>query len=211
MNDKLIKSLKKLIRETIDEKLTEVQKSWTEMMANLEKEIKKPVVKDDAGNYNVCECDPHHFSIRPVAQDIYNVEYFKDTSDREKKLYVHYEELKKFIKEKLSSKDLNYVDTAYSRNIDNSKDKEGGKKADKQAVEQNLVDPEKDNKVVKAPKMDSMNKEVDDPTQPMREVGKFEKQVDYKSPKPNYKPPTLPKNLQKLVVKYTKGGKTKKK
>jgi len=74
-----------------------------------------------------------------------------------------------------------------------------------------LVDPEKDNKVVKAPKMDSMNKEVDDPTQPMREVGKFEKQVDYKSPKPNYKPPTLPKNLQKLVVKYTKGGKAKKK
>jgi len=211
MNDKLIKSLKKLIRETINEKFTDVQKSWTEMMANLEKEIKKPVVKDDDGNYNICECDPHYFSIRPVAQDIYNIEYFKDRSDREKKLYVHYEDLKKFIKEKLSSKALNYVDAAYSKNIDNSKDKEGGKKADKQSVEQNLVQPEKDYKVIKSPKMDSMNKEVDDPTQPMREVGKFEKQVDYKSPKPNYKPPTLPKNLQKLIVKYKKSGKIKKK
>ena len=211
MNDKLKQSLKKIIRETIVEKLTEVQKSWAEMMENLSKDIKKPIVCDDAGNYNICECEPHHFSLRPITQDIFDVQYFKDASDRTKKLYLRYEELKKFVKEKLNSKDLNYVDAAYERNVDNSKDKEGGKKADKAAEEQNLVDPEKNNKVVKSIKAKNMNDEKDNPDQPMRAVGKFETQVQHKSPKPSYTPPTLPKNLQKLVIKYTKGGKAKKK
>lgn len=211
MNDKLKQSLKKIIRETIEEKLTEVQKSWAEMMENLSKDIKKPIVCDDAGNYNICECEPHHFSLRPITQDIFDVQYFKDASDRTKKLYLRYEELKKFVKEKLNSKDLNYVDAAYERNVDNSKDKEGGKKADKAADEQNLVDPEKNNKVVKSIKAKNMNDEKDNPDQPMRAVGKFETQVQHKSPKPSYTPPTLPKNLQKLVIKYTKAGKAKKK
>ena len=56
-----------------------------------------------------------------------------------------------------------------------------------------------------------MNDEKDNPDQPMRAVGKFETQVQHKSPKPSYTPPTLPKNLQKLVIKYTKGGKARKK
>jgi len=211
MNDKLKQSLKKIIRETIEEKLTEVQKSWAEMMENLSKDIKKPIVRDDAGNYNICECEPHHFSLRPITQDIFDVQYFKDASDRTKKLYLRYEELKKFVKQALTSKDLNYVDSAYERNVENSKDKEGGKKADKAADEQNLVDPEKNNKVVKSIKAKNMNDEKDNPDQPMRAVGKFETQVQHKSPKPSYTPPTLPKNLQKLVVKYTKGGKAKKK
>lgn len=166
---------------------------------------------DDAGNYNVCECEPYHISIRPIVHGICDVQAFKDYSDRTKKLFRTFEEVKKFVKEYLNSKDLNYVDSTFSRNVENSKDKEGGKKADKAADEQNLVDPEKNNKVVKNIKAEPMNKEVDDPTQPMREVEKFERQVDHKSKKPDYKPPTLPKNLQKLVVKYTKGGKTKKK
>ena len=211
MNDKLKQFLKKIIRETIEEKLTDVQKSWVEMMENLSKDIKKPIVRDGAGNYNICECEPHHFSLRPITQDIFDVEYVKDASDRTKKLYLRYEELKKFVKEKLNSKDLNYVDAAYKRNVENSKDKEGGKKADKAAEEQNLIDPEKNNKVVKNIKAKNMNDEKDNPDQPMRAVGKFETQVQHKSPKPSYKPPTLPKNLQKLVIKYTKGGKAKKK
>lgn len=181
------------------------------MMEELSKEIKKPVVLDDKGNYNVCECEPHHINIRPITHNVYDVRAYKDGTDRTKKLYVKYEDLKKFVKDYLDEDKLNYVDSAYSRNVENSKDKEGGKKADKAADEQNLVDPEKNNKVVKNIKAEPMNKEIDDPTQPMREVEKFERQVDHKSKKPDYKPPQLPKNLQKLVVKYTKGGKTKKK
>jgi hypothetical protein len=203
--------VKKLVKETLEQKYTNSKKSWEEMMEELSKEIKKPVVLDDKGNYNVCECEPHHINIRPITHNVYDVQAFKDGTDRTKKLYVKYEDLKKFVKEYLDENNLNYVDSTYSRNVENSKDKEGGKKADKAADEQNLVDPEKNNKVVKNIKAEPMNKEIDDPTQPMREVEKFERQVDHKSKKPDYKPPQLPKNLQKLVVKYTKGGKTKKK
>ena len=203
--------VKKLVKETLEQKYTNASASWSDLIDELSKEIKKPIELDDAGNYNVCECEPYHISIRPIVHGICDVQAFKDYSDRTKKLFRTFEEVKKFVKEYLNSKDLNYVDTTFSRNVENSKDKEGGKKADKAADEQNLVDPEKNNKVVKNIKAEPMNKEVDDPTQPMREVEKFERQVDHKSKKPDYKPPTLPKNLQKLVVKYTKGGKTKKK
>lgn len=203
--------VKKLVQETLQQTYTKVKESWEGMMEDLSKEIKKPVVCDDKGNYNVCDCEPHHISIRPIVHDIFDVQSFKDGTDRTKKLYMKYEDLKKFVKEFLNSKEENYVDSTFSRNVENSKDKEGGKKADKAADEQNLVDPEKDNKVVKNVKAEPMNKEIDDPTQPMREVGKYDRQVDHKSKKPDYKPPQLPKNLQKLVVKYTKSGKTKKK
>jgi len=203
--------VKKLVKETLEQKYTNASASWSDLIDELSKEIKKPIELDDAGNYNVCECEPYHISIRPIVHGICDVQAFKDYSDRTKKLFKTFEEVKKFVKEYLNNKDLNYVDSTFSRNVENSKDKEGGKKADKAADEQNLVDPEKNNKVVKNIKAEPMNKEVDDPTQPMREVEKFERQVDHKSKKPDYKPPTLPKNLQKLVVKYTKGGKTKKK
>jgi hypothetical protein len=205
------KTVNKLVKETLEQKYTNASESFADMMEELAKEIKKPVVLDDKGNYNVCECEPHHISIRPITHNIYDIQAFKDGTDRVKKLYVKYEDVKKFVKDYLASEDLNYVDSTYHRNVENSKDKEGGKKADKQSEqEENVVNPEKNNKPVKNIKAEPMNKEVDDPTQPMREVGKFERQVDYKSKKPNYTPPTLPKNLQKLVVKYTKSGKTKK-
>jgi hypothetical protein len=208
---RIIQGFRKLVREVIEEKKTDVSDSWAEMMIELEKDIKKPVKLDDKGNYNVCECEPHHISVRPIVHDIFDLQYFKDGVERKKVLYVPFEETKKLVKGWLTNKDLNYVDTAYSRNVENSKDKEGGKKSDKAADEQNVVNPEKDNKIVKNIKAEKMNDEKDDPTQPMRPMGKTEKQIDYKSKKPSYEPPKLPKNLQKLVIKYTKGGKARKK
>lgn len=200
----------KIIREVLEEKETCVECSLEEMMEKLSKEIKKPVLRDDKGNYNVCECEPHHISIRPITQDIFDLQYYKDGSDREKKLYVPFEEVKKLLKAWLSSEDPNYVDSAYEKNIENSQDKEGGKKADKESEEIIIVDPEKDNKRVKAPKAKDMNDKKDNPDQPMREIGKVKKQVDHKAVKSSYKPPVLSNNLQKLVIKYTKNGKQRK-
>tara|TARA_R110000868_G_scaffold251412_7_gene508200 strand:- start:5319 stop:5960 length:642 start_codon:yes stop_codon:yes gene_type:complete len=209
--DQLKNAVKKIVREVIEEKTTHVNETWADMIESLSKEIKKPITLDDAGNYNVCECEPHHINIRPIVHDIFDLQYFKDGVERQKILYIPFADVKKYVKQWLGSKELNYVDNAYEKNVENSKDKEGGKKADKSAEEQNLVDPEKDNKVIKSIKAKSMNDPKDDPTEPMRPIGKTEKQVDYKSKKPSYEPPKLPKNLQKLVVKYTKGGKTRKK
>jgi len=153
----------RLVKETLEQKYTCVKESWDTMIEELSKDIKKPITLDDAGNYNVCDCEPYHISIRPIVHDIFDVQAFQDGTDRTKKYFVKYEDLKKFIKDYLKDDKMNYVDSTFERNVENSK------------------------------------------------VGKFETQVQHKSPKPSYTPPTLPKNLQKLVIKYTKGGKAKKK
>jgi hypothetical protein len=207
----LIESIRTLVREVIAEKSTKSTQSWAEMMHELSKEVDKPIKLDDVGNYNVCDCEPHHISIRPIVHDIYDLQYFKDGADRQKVLYVPFSEVKKYVKAWLNNKTANYVDNAYSRNIENSKDKEGSKKSESSVNEKNLIDPEKNNKFVKNVKVNSMNKSEDDPTTPMRYVKSFDKQIDSKSKKPSYSPPTLPKKLQKLVVKYTKAGKIRKK
>ena len=202
----------KLVKETLEQKYTNASSSWSDLIDGLSKEIKKPIELDDAGNYNVCDCEPHHISIRPIVHGICDIQAFRDGSDRTKKLFMKFEDVKKFVKEYLASKDLNYVDSALSKTVENSKDKEGGKKADKQSEsEENVVNPQKGFKLVKNVKVANMNDPKDDPTQPMQVVGKFLKSSEYKSVNPKYTPPTLPKALQKLVVKYTKGGKAKKK
>lgn len=201
----------KLVKETLEQKYTNASSSWSDLIDELSKEIKKPIELDDAGNYNVCDCEPHHISIRPIVHGICDVQAFKDYTDRTKKLFMKFDDVKKFVKEYLSSKDLNYVDSALSKPVDNSKDKQGGTSTDKKEGMEHVVDFKDNYKVVKNIKAEPMNKEIDNPTEPMQVVGKFLKSSEYKSVNPKYTPPTLPKALQKLVVKYTKGGKAKKK
>lgn len=201
----------KLVKETLEQKYTNASASWSDLIDELSKEIKKPIVLDDAGNYNVCECEPYHISIRPIVHGICDVQAFKDYSDRTKKLFMKFDDVKEFVKKYLSSKDLNYVDSAHQRVVDNNKDKQGGTSADKQEDMEHMVDFKDNYKVVKNIKAEPMNKEIDNPTEPMQVVDKFTKSSEYKSVNPKYTPPTLPKALQKLVVKYTKNGKKKKK
>ena len=201
----------KLVKETLEQKYTNASASWSDLIDELSKEIKKPIVLDDAGNYNVCECEPYHISIRPIVHGICDVQAFKDYSDRTKKLFMKFDDVKEFVKKYLSSKDLNYVDSAHQRVVDNNKDKQGGTSADKQEDMEHMVDFKDNYKVVKNIKAEPMNKEIDNPTEPMQVVDKFTKSSEYKSVNPKYTPPTLPKALQKLVVKYTKNDKKKKK
>lgn len=188
----------KIVKETLEMKYTNAEKPWEAMIEQLSNYIGKPITLDDAGNYNVCECEPYHVSLRPIVHDIFDVEAFKDNTDRTKKLYLKFDDLKKFVKEYLNSEQLNYVDSAYEKVVDNTKDKEGGDKTADRIVVNSKGQP------VATEKMKSMNKEEDDPTQPMKEVGKFEKMSEYEDKKPNYTIPKLPKDVQKLVVKYSK-------
>jgi len=201
----------KLVKETLEQKYTNASASWSDLIDELSKEIKKPIELDDAGNYNVCDCEPHHISIRPIVHGICDVQAFKDYSDRTKKLFMKFDDVKKFVKDYLSSKDLNYVDGTLTKSVDNSKDKQGGPSADKEENMEHMVDFKDNYKPIKNIKAEPMNKEIDNPTEPMQVVDKFVKSSEYKSVNPKYTPPTLPKALQKLVVKYTKSGKAKKK
>ena len=194
----LRKLVKSVIKESLVEKYTDVEKTWADMMEDLSKSISKPIVQDDAGNYNICECEPHHVSIRPIVHDIFDCVYIKDGTDREKKLYIEFKDLKKWIKEKLDSNDLNYVDSAYDKSVENSKDKDG------KAVEDEIVVDYDDGKKTKADVAKDMNKSEDDPTEPMRPIKDFKKMVDYPETKAKYTMPKLTPELKKLVVKYGK-------
>lgn len=198
----LKRKLRKVIREVLEKKFTDAEQSWADMMIDLSKHIKKPIIRDSLGNYNVCECEPHHINIRPIVHNIFDCVYFKDGADREKILYVDYPELKKWIKEKIDSTDENYVDSSYIKNTENTKDKEGGKSADEKSSELKIV-PKGLKKSDVKPK--EMNKKEDDPTEQMKEIDKkLEKQIDKKEKKPSYKIPKLTNDAKKLVLKYGK-------
>lgn len=198
------KKIKNIMDEVISKKYTSVKKSWDEMMESLSKSIGKDIVLDDTGNYNICDCEPHHISIRPIVHDIFDVVAYKDGTDRTKILYVNFDSLKDFVKSYLSDDSSNYVDTAYDKVCVNSKDKEGGKSSN---------DAEKDISVnsegspITSESSKNMNKEEDNPDEPMRDVGNFKKMKDYPETKPKYTVPKLDKKLKGLVVKYGKRSK----
>lgn len=194
--------LRKIVLEVLEKKYTDAEESWADMMIDLSKHIKKPIIRDSLGNYNVCECEPHHINIRPIVHNIFDCVYIKDGSDREKVLYMQYPDLKKWIKEKIDSSEENYVDSAYIKNTENTKDKEGNKSENNQSFKLKITPKGLKKDDVKT---DEMNKKDDDPTEPMKEVGKkIDKQIDKKEKKPSYKIPKLDKDAKKLILKYGK-------
>lgn len=193
--------ISKIVKETISKKYTSVKKSWDEMMESLSKSIGKDITLDDTGNYNICDCEPYHVSIRPIVHDIFDVVAYKDETDRTKILYIKFEDLKDFLKKYLSDDSLNYVDSAYEKVCDNSKDKEGGK--DSNDLEKDLS-VNSDGSPVKNEVAIDMNKEEDNPDQPMRSVGNFKKMKDYPETKAKYTFPKLSNDTKKLVIRYGK-------
>jgi hypothetical protein len=207
--------LKTLIFESIEELKEDSECIVTEMdkIDKLVKENNKDcgVEKDDKGNYNINGIPPHSFSIRPMSAGIYDVVYFKDTTDRTKKQNLKFEELKEFIKEKLTNKDLNYVKSAYNKSAENNKDQiEKGELPRVDIVKRHEVkDTKTDDKNYTE---QAVKKDEDLPTKPMREVEKTKKQSDHpiKGTKPDYTQPKLDKKQSKLMIKLKSRGKTKK-
>lgn len=183
---KVATALKKLVMEVIEEKKADFEKTCLEIQEELDKEVKKidkkySVVKNDAGNFEMCGCDPHHIFVRPRWYNNFEVLAFKDKTDRTKKIGLNYDEVKEFLKATLNNTDQNYVNKAYNKAAENSVDKEKKK---------NQGDgPQKTDVKVE----DAVEKKEDLPDQPMQDVNlkKVEKQVDHsvKGEKPKYKFP----------------------
>jgi len=117
---KLEKKLKSLIKESLDAIKITKQESLVEKMQDLADAVKKiksdaEVTLDDAKRYNVCYCNPHHFSIYPMTDDNFTVTYFKDNTDRTKKFNLTFEELKKYVTETLKENVGDYVQKAYNK------------------------------------------------------------------------------------------------
>lgn len=218
--ENLKNKLKQLVKESIEEIKYEAKDCIAGEMEEINKIVKEyskdcELAKGDDGNYALEGKFPHRLHIRPQSEGIYDVLYFKDNTDRTKKLNLNLEELKTFIKDALKSKDLNYVQKAYNKNAENSKDKvekvENG-------IRHNIL-TKKEVKDVKNDNKDYNEQAVKDEkdlpvNNPYREVGKFKRQNEnpVKGTKPDYTQPKLSKKDSKLTVKpNTFKGKTRKK
>lgn len=130
MDESLKLKITTLIRESLSEIKKERETSIHDDMADLDKAVKSinseysidKSVDGVPGSYELCDCIPHHFEIRPKHIGCYDVVYFRDESDRVKKIGLKFDELKKFITEKLKDKSENYTQTAHNKSLENSKD-----------------------------------------------------------------------------------------
>ena len=202
---KVKRSVKNLIKESLKDVKVEKGESLHYKMEELSNDVKKlykdaEVVLDDAGYYNVCSCNPHHFKIYPMTDDNFTVTYMKDNTDRIKKFNLTFSALKEFITETLKTTVGNYVQKAFYKNVENNKDKESKK-------EEGPVHTTKKIEV-----KDQVEKKEDQPDQPMKTVEKFKKLSEFpvKGEKASYKYPK--QTDKKLTVKQkTFKGKTNKK
>lgn len=195
--NKISSFLKKLVMEVIEEKNAEFDKTCSQIEEELDKEAKKinksySVTKNDAGNFELCGCDPYHVHVRPRWNNSFEILAYKDKTDRTKQIGLTYDEVKDFIKLYLTSDKENYLNTAYNKAAENSLDKEKKKKQEDGLQKTDV-------KVV-----DAVEKKEDLPDQPMQDVNlkKVEKQSDHslKGEKPKYKYPK--QSDDNLTVKF---------
>lgn len=186
-------ALKQLVLEAIQEIKAEKKLSCQEMMDELDSEVKKEnkelsVTKDDAGYYNICNCPPHMIKLKHMYEDRFNMTYFKDGTDRTRKVSLPFDDVKKFVKDVLSKNTNSYLEKACNKIAENNKDKET--KSGDEVI----------NRVGEKSK-DMVEKKDDLPDQPLKSVESIKKQSDHsvKGTKQEYKYPKQKNN--KLVVK----------
>lgn len=203
---KVKRSVKNLIKESLKDVKVEKGESLHYKMEELSNDVKKlykdaEVVLDDAGYYNVCSCNPHHFKIYPMTDDNFTVTYMKDNTDRIKKFNLTFSALKEFITETLKTTVGNYVQKAFYKNVENNKDKESKK-------EEGPVHTTKKIEV-----KDQVEKKEDQPDQPMKTVEKFKKLSEFpvKGEKASYKYPKQTDKKLTVKQKTFKGKSNKKK
>ena len=203
---KLEKKLKSLIKESLEAIKIEKGESLHYKMEELADDVKKlykdaEVVLDDAGYYNVCSCNPHHFKIYPMTDDNFTVTYMKDNTDRTKKFNLTFSALKEFITETLKTTVGNYVQKAFYKNVENNKDKESKKEEG----------PAHTTKKIEV--KDQVEKKEDQPDQPLRPVEKFKKLSEFpvKGEKVSYKYPKQTDKKLTVKPKTFKGKSNKKK
>lgn len=195
--------LRALVKEAMDEIKLEKKLTCQEMIEEIESEIKKvnkdySVKLDDAGNYVFSGCPVHSFKFKHLYEDRFNITYFKENADRTKKISLPFDDVKKFVKEVLSSKDGTYVTKAYNKAAEHSVPAKG-KDGEKQETSEKVKNAVTDSK--------------DLPDQPYREVGNsFKRQSEHskKGTKADYTYPKqknkklkveLPSKKQKSILK----------
>ena len=198
--ERLRVALTKLVTEAIQELKNEHGKTGVnEMIDELNTELRKKnkdfsFEKDDAGNYVFENSPPHKITLKHLYEDRFNLTYFRDNSERTKKLSVKFEDIQKFIKDAFASPATTYTDKAYNKAAANSEDKTENKK------DGNIKGK---NKPTEVKAEEAVKDKKDLPDAPYRPVEKFERQSEHskKGTKADYKYPK--QKDKKLVVKLT--------
>lgn len=189
-------ALKGLVSEALEERKDEFEKTVKESEEQLDKEAKKinksyGFKLNDAGNFELCACEPFHIDVRPRWNNSFEIVAYKDNSDRTKKIGATFEEVIEFLKDFLKGDKKSYVASAHQKSVENSKDKTSKKKKEE--------GPQETGEKVE----DAVEKEEDLPDKPMQDVDvkKIEKQSDHslKGEKAKYKHPK--KSNDSLTVK----------
>lgn len=207
INEMQLKSVfKTLISEAIEEiKAEDTANSVHEMILEVEKEIQKEnkefcLKKDDYGDYVVEGCAPHVLRLKHLYEKKFQLTLYKHGTDRHLKSEATLDEVKTFIKEAFNKKSNSYTESAFNKCVENIKDKEGNKDV---PVHKHVGEKAKD----------EVSKKEDHPDQPLKEVEKFKKQIDFgvKGDKQKYEYPKQKdkRNVVKLPAKKGRPNKSK--
>ena len=207
LTEKIKKSLRNLIKESLEEIKVEKETETVEVMEEILKEAQKhvktaEVVKTPRGNFFVEGCGNHHFDIRPMWEGNYDVVYFKSKSDREKKFGMDVKTLKEYIKAKLTNENT-YLTNTFNRvpanQIDQVKKVEGLPDNNKTTIKK-IGETKNENKDFNEK---AVLNEDDQPDKPMVPVKKVVKQVDHPvaGEKVKFTPPKQEKKDKAHLVK----------
>jgi hypothetical protein len=213
------KSLKSKIKSLIAESLEEIkykdEEGLAEIVEALEKSVKSKfkdatVMYDDSKNITIDCGIPHFFRISPQSIDVFHVLYYKDRTDRTKKLNLSTEAMKEFVNEMLKTKDLNYVKKEFNKAAENNKEKESKTEnpTHHKFVKKEVNDTKNDEKNYNEP---MVKEKTDLPVNnPYKDATKFKRQNE--NPLKGTKAPyTYPKQKNKdITIKPKKTTKFKK-
>lgn len=198
--ENLKNALRKVIVEQIEEIKIEQESSIEKSMEDILMEVMKhfktsKMIKTDRGNFIVDGCGTHQFDIRPMYEGSFDVVYFKNKSDREKKFNMDIKTLREYVKAKLT-KENTYVLNAYNKNAENQRDQ--SKKVldlpnNNKTTIKTVCDTKNENKDFN---QKSVVNEEDLPDKPMTVVKKVVKQIDHdiKGTKVKYEYPSKSEN-----------------
>lgn len=211
INESKLSSLKQLIMEEIKSVKQELDKAFDESFRAILRTV-KDVDKNlsvkkhySSKKFEVIGCLPTQIDIIQIDVDLYDVLIMKAGTDRTKKQNISLKDCKELIKSVLTSTDQTYVNTAFNKSAEASKD--SSKKSvslPETAVNKikSVSDAKNDEKDFNLP---DVKNEKDLPDKPLSEVGSVKKQLDHEESKVKFAYPKQSKDEKKHVVKGGKG------
>ena len=156
------------------ETATSLLKSVTSLVKKIDKDNCAEL--DDHGDIKASQPGVFYIRISPKWAGMYDVEAYKNMSDRIYAIGLNKNQVMDFIKVNFSEKKTGYVQSAYDKSLGNLKDN-----SEKKSKELPKGEPVKTKDVAKSDKEDAVTEKTDQPDSPLKTVDdkKIERQEDH--------------------------------